>query len=297
MKQTTFKQWLSEQTDSGLMDMPLLCKLINAKVKQMAPQRPYIFCEYDGVLHEGFIENAHINNDFSMMVDYKKWSEDENTFIPAIMSIYEEDVDLFYFGQYDGRKTLMCKHPSIRTDESREVYAQKIENVPDWAPSHAEGDYRVGSVVFSAKSGLGSVPFNQSVYYHGFVVECRPSVFLELALPHEGQRDGTARDIARLSKEGYALGIPWFDMSFSEVDEHDGHPRITGHEGRGRMLAIKQMIGDVPVPVHIMLRGGMRARNITHKHIESVKAGVFAEKSNTLVASPFTAIYVNGKKV
>ncbi len=181
--------------------------------------------------------------------------------------------------------------------EQEEIHAQKIEAAPDWSPARAEEDYRVGSVTFSAKNGLGAVPYNQSVYYHGFVAECRPSVFLELALPHEEQRNETARNIVRLSKEGYALGIPWFDMSLRDVEEHDGHPRITGHEGRGRMLAIKELIGDVAVPIHIILTGGMRARHLNDKHISAIKQAVYAQDGKKLVAGPFSAIYVDGKKV
>ena len=179
----------------------------------------------------------------------------------------------------------------------QEIYAQKIEAAPDWSPARAEGDYRVGSITFSAANGLGAVPFNQSVYYHGLVVECRPSRFLELALPHEEERHETAREIVKLVKQGYALGIPWFDISLRDVEEHDGHPRITGHEGRGRMLAIKELIGDVAVPVHLILTGGMRARHLGEKHITAIKEAVYSQDGKKLIASPFSAVYVDGKKV
>lgn len=181
--------------------------------------------------------------------------------------------------------------------EQQEIYAQKIEGAPDWAPAYAEGNYRVGSVTFSAKDGLGAVPYNQSVYYHGFVAEVRPSIFLELALPHEGQRDDTAREIVKLVGEGYAMGIPWFNLSLKDVDDGHGFPRITGHEGRARMLAVKQLMGDVLVPIHVLLDGGMRARHLEDKHIEALKGRIYAERSNALVESPFKLIYVDGKKV
>lgn len=178
-----------------------------------------------------------------------------------------------------------------------EVHAQKIEGAPDWSPARAEEDYRIGSITFSAKNGLGAVPFNQSVYYHGLVVECRPSTFLELALPHQEERYDAARDIAKLIKQGYAIGIPWFDLSLQDVDEHDGHPRIKGHEGRGRMLAVRELIGDVAIPVHLILRGGMRSRHLEDKHITAIKEAVYSEDGKKLVAAPFSAVYVDGKKV
>jgi len=181
--------------------------------------------------------------------------------------------------------------------EEHEIYAKKIEAAPDWGPEHAEGDYRVGNVTFSAKDGLGAVPLNQSVYYHGLVGEMKPSTFLELALPHEGQREETKREIMKLVKEGYAMGIPWFNLDMQPVDDKDDYPRVTGHEGRARMLAIKELIGDVPVPVHLILTGGMRARHLEPKHLKKLAFGLRPERSNGLVDFPFKALYANGKKV
>jgi hypothetical protein len=182
-------------------------------------------------------------------------------------------------------------------EEDQEIYAKKIEGAPDWAPQYAEDNYRVGSITFSAKDGLGSVPFNQSVYYHGLVGEMKPSTFLELALPHDGQREDTKRELIKLVKDGYVLGIPWFTIDFKDTDDHDGFPRVTGHEGRGRMLAIKELIGDVPVPVHLMLGGGMRARHLEEKHLKKLMAGLMAERSNSVIKTPFVTLYVNGKKI
>lgn len=179
---------------------------------------------------------------------------------------------------------------------SEEIYAKKIEGAPDWSPEHAEGSYRVGSVTFSAKDGLGAVPFNQSVYYHGLVAELRPSKFLELALPHEGQRDQSAREITKLIKDGYAMGIPWLYVDIDPINERGSFARITGHEGRARCLAVKELIGDVSIPVHLFLTHGYRARDLEQKHIDRLLEAVYAEKSTTLVARPFKALYVKGKK-
>lgn len=179
---------------------------------------------------------------------------------------------------------------------AEEIYAQKIVDAPEWGPAHAEKDYRIGKVTFSAAHGLGSVPFNQSVYYHGFVVEVRPSTFLRLALPHEEERVAAAKKLVQLVKEGYALGIPFLDIDLE--DERFDAPKIKGHEGRGRMLAVQMLNGDSSVPVHVMLRGGMRSRHITPHHIEQLKEGVISEgPEGRFISSPFKTIYVNGSKV
>lgn len=285
----TFKSFLES---TSVMSPALLAKLISAAASRTP--RPYVYLEYEGRHIEGFLEDATLNRAGYVTVDYREWSTDEGTYIPATFVIYPEDIDRFYFGQFDGRRTLMLREP---VSESREVYAQKVEAAPDWAPEHAEGDYRVGSVTFSAANGLGAVPFNQSVYYHGLVAECRPSTFLELALPHGRERLGAAQDIVKLVKDGYALGIPWLDLSLKDTVEHDGHPRITGHEGRGRMLAIKQLIGDVPVPIHLILSGGMRARHLDDRLIAAIKEGVYSQDGQSVVTKPFSALYVKGKKV
>lgn len=287
----TFKSFL--ESTAGVMSAPLLAKFItNAASKT---PRPYVFLEYEGTLIDGYLEDAAVNRAGYVLVNYRTWSPDEGTYVPASFVIYPEDFDRFYFGQYDRRRTLMLRDKV--NEGAREVYAEKVEGAPDWSPAVAEGDYRVGSVTFSAKNGLGAVPFNQSVYYHGLVVECRPSTFLELALPHTRERLGAARDIVKLVKEGYALGIPWFDISLRDVEEHDGHPRITGHEGRGRMLAIRELIGDVPVPIHLILAGGMRARGLKPQHLDAIKEAVYSQDGQHLITKPFSALYVNGKKV
>lgn len=179
---------------------------------------------------------------------------------------------------------------------AEEVHAQKIADAPEWAPQHAQKHYKIGKVTFSARDGLGSVPFNQSVYYHGFVAEMRPSTFLRLALPHDDERVDAAKKLVALVEEGYALGIPFLDIDLD--DERFDAPKIKGHEGRGRMLAVQMLNGDSSVPVHVILRGGMRSHHITPHHIEQLKEGVISEgPEGRLIISPFRTIYVNGKKV
>ena len=272
------------------MSMGLFIKLIN----QMASKtpRPYLFCEYDGNLHEGFIEDAQKLSNFSLAVNYRKWSDDEGTYIPAMMAIYEEDLGRFYFGTYDRRKTLMCKY---KVDESRTIYAKQIDDAPEWSPAHAESNYKIGKITFSASDGLGSVPSNMNVWYEGFVASMRPSTFLSVALSDDGAQEPTSRELEKLVEQGYAVGIPFLQIAF----DPDGNelPRIKGHEGRGRMRMIARVNGDEPIPVHFFLRGGLRSRDLTPEMTDEVKLGIFAERSDVIIRRPVSEIWVNGKKV
>lgn len=177
----------------------------------------------------------------------------------------------------------------------REIYADKIVDAPEWSPQVAEAHYRIGDITFSASKGLGSVPSNANVWYEGFVALMKPSTFLQLATDDEGHQEPTSRELEKLAKEGYAIGIPFLIIRF----DPDGTqlPRITGHEGRGRMRMVRRMLGNVPIPVHFFLRDGMRSRHLTPEHIDEVKLGIYAQDSNSIVKRPVEAIWVNGKKV
>lgn len=63
------------------------------------------------------------------------------------------------------------------------------------------------------------------------------------------------------------------------------------------MRMLRRVLGDIPVPVHFFLRDGMRSRHLTPELTDEVKQVVYAEKSKTLVRTPVTSIWVNGKKV
>lgn len=180
-------------------------------------------------------------------------------------------------------------------EEGREIYAKQLGAVADFSPELAEKNYRVGKVTFSASDGMGSVPFNQSVYYHGCVALCRPSMFHKLVLPFDEEREDTAKHLVELIGEGYAMGIPFLNISLQGYEEDGEAPKVMGHEGRARMLAVKQLNGDEPVPIHLFLNGGLRARDLTPDLIAAIKGRMQVERSPTVINSPFEGLYVNGK--
>jgi hypothetical protein len=290
----TFKQFLTE-----IVDLPLLVKLIN----NAASQKPRLLldCFYDGHHHQGFVEEARDQprrgqEPLFAFVDYRFWSEDEGTYVPATMAIYEEDVAGFYFGKVlddDGRtlrRALMFRKPD-KVTESREVYAKKIADAPAWSPAHAEGNYKVGKVTFSAADGLGAVPFNQSVYYHGLVALVTPSKFEALALSLDAS-PGAIEGIVEKVEEGYALGIPFLQIDLGDYwkNPKTGLPKVKGHEGRHRVQAFKKMEGDKPLPVHLFLLGGDRNRDLTDDALEAIKDAIISQRGKT-VLDPFKQLW------
>lgn len=283
----TFKQFITE-----IVDSKLLAKLINAAASK-AP-RPYVDSYYDEAHHNGIITGATVQG-WGLIVDYRMWSMDEGTYIPATMSIYEEDIPGFYFGEYtsdSGFKTraLMYRKQDAVT-ESREVYAKKIENAPDWSPAHAEGNYKVGSVTFSASSGLGAVPFNQSVYYHGLVALVRPSKFARLALPLDAS-PGAIESMVERVNEGYALGIPFLQIDLGDYwkNPETGLPKVKGHEGRHRVQAFAKIEGDMELPVHLFLMGGDRNHDLTPEALKAIQDAVIGQRGD-VVLDPFKRLW------
>lgn len=194
-----------------------------------------------------------------------------------------------------GLKSAMAKISFKKFLEEREIYAKQIADAPDWAPAHAQSHYKIGDVIFSASDGFGSVPNNQSVWYMGFVGLMKPSTFMSLALDDDGAQEPTSRDLETFVKQGYAIGIPFLQI---EIDE-DGEtlPKIKGHEGRGRMRMIRRVLGDVEIPVHFFLTGGMRSRHLKKDMIDEVKQGIYAERSDRLIKNPVSKVWVDGSEM
>ena len=116
-------------------------------------------------------------------------------------------------------------------------------------------------VVTGSDAGIGSVPSVANIEYEGFVVLLRPSQFLELV----ADRPTEPRKVRELVGAGETVGMPFLGVSIdgSVANDEDvpvnesGNMRmvVTSHEGRGRMMAIREQVGDhVLVPVAILPR-------------------------------------------
>lgn len=148
-------------------------------------------------------------------------------------------------------------------------------------------DVRIDNV-----NGAGAVPYNQEVDYYGFRVKMRPSKFLELALPLS-RSDATSVDgLKSYLNDGGAIASPWFSLEIPEgwlSGDYSNSAKIKGHEGRNRMMAILEIMGDVPVEVHFVLKNGLRANNIRPEWLDHLGKWIVSEDGSP-VFRPFVAV-------
>ena len=113
-------------------------------------------------------------------------------------------------------------------------------------------EYKIDNV-----KGLGSTSNNQEIRYRGFTALMKPSVFLSLAAPLDEPR--SVPYIIKHIEQGGGIGSPyltvdipeqWYKGDFTNLS----YARVTGHEGRNRMMAIQKLEGDNPVEMQIHLR-------------------------------------------
>lgn len=131
--------------------------------------------------------------------------------------------------------------------------------------------YSCAGITYDNRNGLGSVPDVANLAYRGMLVFMTPETFLALTPPLP---DGTDN-----FETGTSIGTPFLDIDISE----DGEPCVRSHEGRHRMRWAGQTVGfSHPLPVAIFMNDGgypLRARELTHDLISTLRQGCFREKS------------------
>lgn len=139
-------------------------------------------------------------------------------------------------------------------------------------------------------NGLGQVPWNQNIDYQGLRVQMLPSIFLKLAAPLG--REPTEFIINHI-KDGGAIGAPFLTIDIPKEWESGNLSSpavIRGHEGRNRMLAVKQVFGDVLTEVHLF-PSQMKRRHITDEMIKKLRRGLIAEDRTTFIIGPIFTNY------
>ena len=176
------------------------------------------------------------------------------------------------------------------------------------SPKNIEGQFKVDSIAFDNVRGKGATPNNQNVVYMGFAIELKPSQFLDLAVKEEGGSEYRATEFIDMFKNGTPIASPFLlvdiDMAVWEQDKI-AIMTVHGHEGRGRMAAIKKYVGDIFVPVHIFA-SGLRARHFSEEFFTSLRqaslspssaGGIYAEQSNKKQYIAFGRIFWDGKSI
>ena len=131
------------------------------------------------------------------------------------------------------------------------------------------------------RGGLGAVPHNADVDYHGLRTVMRPSTFLKLSLPLDKNSPDEQATIQHLRKQinDQGFGAPFLTIAVPEAWENDDfslEARVRDHDGRHRMYAILDEQGDRPVETHIFLPH-FRRRDITDGIIENLRNGVLSQ--------------------
>jgi len=136
------------------------------------------------------------------------------------------------------------------------------------------------------REGKGSVPFNQNVDYMGLRVNMKPSVFLSLAHKLESKPD--VSELANEIKQGAGIGAPFLNIQIPE-GWSDGDmlmpAKVSGHEGRHRMLAVQEAFGDEPIEVHLFPLG-YRKRHMTPEWVDRLQKGMLQERGGKYISGP-----------
>lgn len=137
-------------------------------------------------------------------------------------------------------------------------------------------------------NGWGAVSDNRNVDYLGLRVRMIPSTFLKLAAPLGEQV--SVKSMIKHVEEGGHLAAPFLLVTIPKEWE-EGDPsrpaRITGHEGRNRMIALQHLEPDEYQEVHIFPTGGLRNRHLTPDWIASLNRKLFPEREADPIKGPF----------
>jgi hypothetical protein len=141
----------------------------------------------------------------------------------------------------------------------------------------------VNELKINNATGVGAVPYNREIDYHGLRVTMRPSMFLRLALPLD-QNDPEERKAIEYCKsqlDDKGIGAPFLTITMPEAWESDDfslEAKVRDHDGRHRCYAILGKEGDNPIEVHLLMSGGMRRRHISDSMIKNLRNGILNQQ-------------------
>lgn len=156
-----------------------------------------------------------------------------------------------------------------------------------WSNPTAES---LEEVAIDNQKGAGAVPHNADIDYFGLRVLMRPSMFLKLATPLGEPIDPK---FEKYISDGGAIGAPFLEVYIpQEWDDgkFDKPARVAQHDGRNRMTIVQKQEGNAPIEVHILPRGGYRARDLTPEYVAALNQHLYAQGSDNIVRGPLFAI-------
>lgn len=140
-----------------------------------------------------------------------------------------------------------------------------------------QGIVLAGRVAFDAVHGIG-VPRGGEP--HCAFVALRPSAFLALATPLQAPRPSLG-----WLRERMAGGSTVCPASLSVWLSPTGQGTVTAHDGRHRMMAVLELVGDLPVPVILRLVNGETA-NMGGAELTWLARGMRSQRGRRTVPGP-----------
>jgi hypothetical protein len=149
------------------------------------------------------------------------------------------------------------------------------------------GDFEqsINEVKIDNKNGAGATPNNEEIDYFGFRILMKPSTFLKLAASMDSDQGDR---LVNYVKDGGAIASPFLRVKIPDEwgnAEYSTPASIASHEGRHRMIAVQKVDGDLPIEVHMLFAGGLRARNIKPEWFQLMNNEMYSEEGN-LVKGP-----------
>ena len=148
------------------------------------------------------------------------------------------------------------------------------------------------------REGEGQVPYNCEVDYMGMKVLMKPSVFLNLAHQLNNPKEDSIKYLTEHLESGGKIGAPFLNIYPPEAwgaGDFSENARVSGHEGRHRMLALQAVDGDEPVEVHFFFKSPQinRNRHLTEEIIENLRTALIKEASNEVISGELFLDYEN----
>lgn len=149
----------------------------------------------------------------------------------------------------------------------------------------------VENSIIDNKDGLGAVPYNMEVDYMGLRIRMNPYIFLNLAAPLRKDQQQSVEYIKDYLKTGGKLGAPFLQIEIPpewEYGDFEKLAKVTSHEGRNRMIAIKELYGRTSkVETHLFFTGGIRNRHLNQEIIDNLNQKLISETGEIITGPLF----------
>lgn len=160
---------------------------------------------------------------------------------------------------------------------------------------------KVGGAYYDNLCGLGQTPNNTEmnfspVSFHGFCVLMKPSDFLSVATPlGQERKEGQLEAFLAAFRDprdpvGMASPILHLDAEVLKQDPATTQAaKVRGHEGRHRMMALREINGDRPTPVQVRV-GDLRGIKDLSAFFCRLAEGFTSEVGGRMIHAPICGL-------